>query len=431
MKYISTRNKEEKVSYANAVKKGLAKDGGLFLPERIPTFSKQFYNDMKQQALSEIAFKIAKSYIEEEIPDSDLRYICEDALSFDIPLKQIYDNIYALELFHGPTAAFKDVGARFMARCLGYFSQQSKKKTLILAATSGDTGSAVADGFDNVEGVEVIILYPKGKVSQIQEKQLCYKRMNVKTLEINGTFDDCQSLVKKAFHEFDTKDKINLTSANSINIARLIPQSFYYYYACSQLNTNNVYFSVPSGNFGNLSGGILAKMSGLSVQKFVASTNVNDIVPVYLKNGDFDPKPSIQTISNAMDVGNPSNFERLEYLFETDYKKMGELISGYSFSDSETKQQILKYFRNYNYQMCPHTAIASLGLEKELENKDAMGVFLCTAHPAKFPEVVKEVTDSKPKTPVSLQKFVNTRKHAVPLQNSYNDLCDFIENNYF
>ena len=394
MKFYSTNNPDLKVDLKQAVTQGLAPDNGLYMPERIPVLPKNFFDTIAKKSFQEIAFEVADNLLGEDIPKAELKRIVEHTIQFDAPLVELEKNIYALELFHGPTLAFKDFGARFMSQLLGYFAKQQQKEIIILVATSGDTGSAVANGFLGVAGTRVVVLYPSGKVSEIQEKQFTTLGKNVTALEVDGTFDDCQHLVKQAFLDHDLKQKYFLTSANSINIARLIPQSFYYFYAYSRLpdRTNPVIFSVPSGNFGNLTGGLLAKRMGLPIHKFVASTNINDVVPQYLSSKSFNPRPSKQTISNAMDVGNPSNFVRMLDLFQGDFESLSNEIVGYAFTDAETQTAMREVFSRNKYVMDPHGAVAYLGLKKFLKSRktDAIGIFLETAHPAKFKEVVDE-----------------------------------------
>ncbi|MCQ2975423.1 MAG: threonine synthase [Bacteroidales bacterium] len=430
MQYISSRDKNLKVSFEEAVKRGLAPNKGLFMPENYIQMDKEFISNLYGMSLQEIGYQVGKKYVGNEIPDNDFRNLCNEVLNFDIPLVKVKNNISSLELFHGPTCAFKDVGARFMARCLGYFSQKNKEKTVILVATSGDTGSAVARGFLNVPGVDVIILYPSGKVSEIQEKQLTTNGGNITALEVNGVFDDCQRLVKTAFTNFDTKGKFKLTSANSINIARLIPQSFYYYYAVSQAKNAETVICVPSGNFGNLTGGILAWKSGLPVKHFVAATNINDTVPQYVKTGIYTAKPSKQTISNAMDVGDPSNFERLNIIFNQNYKEFGETISSYSFTDEQTREKMKETYEKYGYILDPHGAVGLLGVEKYLENKNLEGIFLETAHPTKFLDVVKSVTSVTPELPETLQACMKKEKQSIKIENNYADLEKILKDRY-
>ena len=431
MKYISSRDKNHIVSFEEAVKRGLAPNKGLYMPQEFIKMDDDFYANLFDMSLQEIGYQVGKKYVGDEIPDADFKALCNEVLNFDIPLVMVKDNIYSLELFHGPTCAFKDVGARFMARCLGYFSQKNKEKTVILVATSGDTGSAVARGFLNVPGVDVIILYPSGKVSEIQEKQLTTNGGNITALEVNGVFDDCQRLVKTAFANFDTKKRFHLTSANSINIARLIPQSFYYYYAVAQAKDYDTAICVPSGNFGNLTGGILAWKSGLTIKQFVAATNINDTVPNYLESGIYTPKPSKQTISNAMDVGDPSNFERLELIFDRDSKKMHQTIEGYSFTDDQTRKKMQQVKDLYGYTLDPHGAVGYLGIEKYLAaNPGTKGIFLETAHPAKFLDVVKEVTGITPDLPPTLQDCMKKTKKSIKIDNKYEDLAQILTQKY-
>ena len=431
MKYISSRDKNHIVSFEEAVKRGLAPNKGLYMPQEFIKMDDDFYANLFDMGLQEIGYQVGKKYVGDEIPDADFKALCNEVLNFDIPLVMVKDNIYSLELFHGPTCAFKDVGARFMARCLGYFSQKNKEKTVILVATSGDTGSAVARGFLNVPGVDVIILYPSGKVSEIQEKQLTTNGGNITALEVNGVFDDCQRLVKTAFANFDTKNRFHLTSANSINIARLIPQSFYYYYAVAQAKDYDTAICVPSGNFGNLTGGILAWKSGLTIKQFVAATNINDTVPNYLESGIYTPKPSKQTISNAMDVGDPSNFERLELIFDRDSKKMHQTIEGYSFTDDQTRKKMQQVKDLYGYTLDPHGAVGYLGIEKYLAaNPGTKGIFLETAHPAKFLDVVKDVTGITPDLPPTLQDCMKKTKKSIKIDNKYEDLAQILTQKY-
>jgi len=344
-----------------------------------------------------------------------LKSIIDHTISSDAPLVEVENNIFALELFHGPTLAFKDFGARFMSQVLGHFAKQQKREIVILVATSGDTGSAVANGFLGVAGTRVIVLYPKGKVSEIQEKQFTTLEKNITAIEVNGTFDDCQRLVKQAFLDQALNESFFLTSANSINIARLIPQSFYYFYAWSRLPKNkNVMFSIPSGNFGNLTAGLIAKRMGLPIQHFVAATNINDIVPHYLTTKEFLPKSSASTISNAMDVGNPSNFARMLDIFHHDHSAMKNDITGYSFNDEETRGAMRDVFQKFNYTLDPHGAIGYLGAKKYLsQNPESVGVFLETAHPAKFLDVVESALQRKVPIPDGLKLFLSGNKKSI------------------
>ena len=423
MRFYSTNNPGHFVTLQQAVIQGLAPDNGLYMPERIPVFPKEFFDSLSEKSFQEIALEVAKAFVADEIPADQLKAIIANTVSFDAPLVEVEKNVFSLELFHGPTLAFKDFGARFMSQVLGYFAQQQKREIVILVATSGDTGSAVANGFLGVPGTRVIVLYPSGKVSDIQEKQFTTLGKNITAIEVAGTFDDCQHLVKQAFLDEELKKQFFLTSANSINIARLIPQSFYYFYAWSRLaQKENVVFCVPSGNFGNLTAGLFAKRMGLPIQHFVAATNVNDIVPQYLATTDFSPRPSVQTINNAMDVGNPSNFARMLDLFHRDHTAMAREITGYSFSDEETQAAMIHVHKKSNYILDPHGAIGYLGLKKYLSNHSkAVGVFLETAHPAKFLEVVETTLNSSINIPDSLQRFLAGKKETIACTSIFAD----------
>lgn len=422
MNYYSTNNKTHRVNLKEAVLKGLAPDNGLYMPEAIPVLPNSFFDSLPEKSFQEIAFDVAHAFLKDDVPDAELGRIVEHTISFDAPLVQLDKNIFALELFHGPTLAFKDFGARFMSQLLGFFAREEKREVVILVATSGDTGSAVANGFLGVPGTKVVVLYPSGKVSDIQEKQFTTLGQNITALEVDGTFDDCQRLVKEAFSDEALNSRFFLTSANSINIARLIPQSFYYFYAWSRLkNRDNVLFSVPSGNFGNLTAGLIAKRMGLPIGHFVAATNMNDIVPQYLKTNRFTPRPSLSTISNAMDVGNPSNFARMLALYES-AEKMNEDISGYAFSDEETRQVMREVYQQRNYTLDPHGAVGYSGLKKYLSaDKDITGIFLETAHPAKFLEVVENILQQKVTVPEKLQVFLSKQKNVLSARNDFHD----------
>lgn len=413
MKYYSTRGKHS-VNIQQAVLNGLADDGGLYMPAYIPQLPASFFENIEKKTLPEIGFEVAKLFLEDSVPDAVLKQMIDEVLNFDIPVVPVHHNIYSLELFHGPTLAFKDVGARFMARLMSYFAEGKPMK--VIAATSGDTGSAVAAGFYNVPGINVYILYPKGKVSPLQEKQLTTWGGNIKALEIEGTFDDCQALAKRLLADEELQQH-QVTSANSINIARLIPQSFYYFWAYAQLKNENkkIFFSVPSGNFGNLTAGLLAYKMGLPVNRFIASTNINNVVPQYLKTGTYEAKASLSTVSNAMDVGNPSNFERMQDLFQEDVTKFREIISGYYFTDEETKATVQEVYKESGYLLDPHGAVAYLGLvqyQKE-QQQDFNGVLLETAHPAKFIETVEESILEKIEVPEKLSAFGKKEKVAT------------------
>ncbi len=423
MEFFSTNNPANKVSFQEAARKGLPDDNGLYLPEEIPVLPRSFFERLPNLSLQEIGFEVATLFVGDEIPVEDLKILVYEVLSFGTPVVKVEGDVYSLELYHGPTLAFKDVGARFMAQFLGYFNKIKKEDVTVLAATSGDTGSAVANGFLGVEGVQVVLLYPKGKVSPFQEKQMTTLGQNIKVFEIEGTFDDCQRLVKTAFLDTGLSQKLRLTSANSINIARLIPQSFYYFYAYAQLSKltdKPIVFSVPSGNYGNLTAGYFAQQMGLPIHHFVAATNVNDIVPQYLKTGIFTPKPSVQTISNAMDVGNPSNFTRLNYLFNKSQENFKNAVSGYSYTDAETKES-LKKLNKLNYIADPHGAVAYWGLKEYQQKNDVAGIFLETAHPVKFKEVVEPTLGKTLEIPESLKIFLNKKKVAKSCPADYNN----------
>jgi threonine synthase len=434
MKFYSTNNPSLKVPLRQAVTEGLAGDNGLYMPERIPVLSKEFLNKLNQKSFHEIASEVAEKFIGEDIPATELKRIIEHTIQFDAPVVPIERDVYALELFHGPTLAFKDFGARFMSQLLGFFANQQDKEIVILVATSGDTGSAVANGFLDVPGTKVVVLYPSGKVSDIQEKQFTTLGSNITALEINGNFDDCQRLVKQAFLDRKLTSKIFLTSANSINIARLIPQSFYYFYAYSRLNAGSrpVIFSVPSGNFGNLTGGLIAKRMGLPIYKFIASTNINDVFPQYLASRKFTPRTSLQTISNAMDVGNPSNFARILDLFNGDFDSVAKEIVGYAFSDEQTKSAMRDIYSRFQYVMDPHGAVAYLGLKKFMTENDfkGIGVFVETAHPAKFKEVVDHTLETEITIPPKLEQFLGRQKTTIPLSADYEEFSAVLSRNF-
>lgn len=389
MVLYSTNGQSPQINFENAIFQGLPPDNGLYMPSEIKPMSSDFWDRVDQLSFKEIAIRVSSHLLSEEIPVSDMEVIIHKALDFESPAIKLASELYCLELWHGPSMAFKDFGARFMAATMSYFLEKSGKKLNILVATSGDTGGAVALGFYKVPGIGVTILYPKGKVSHIQEMQLTTLGENIKTLEVEGTFDDCQALVKKAFLDDELRAEYSLASANSINIARLIPQAFYYISAYAQLKKSGkeIVFSVPSGNFGNLTAGVLAMKLGMPVKQFIASTNVNNVVPNYLKTGNYQPiSPSIATISNAMDVGNPSNFPRLKALYHNDLTEMQEGIEGYYFNDQQTREAIVEIYQKYNYIVCPHTAVAYLGLKayRAEEPGEYNGVFLSTAHFGKF-----------------------------------------------
>lgn len=424
MKFYSTNNKDHKVGLREAVVRGLAPDNGLYMPERIGVLPKEFLASLHQQSFRDIAFTVARHLLGDEVPEQELRRITDQTIQFEAPLVEVEEQVHALELFHGPTLAFKDFGARFMSQLLGYFARQQDKEIVILVATSGDTGSAVANGFLGVKGTRVVVLYPSGKVSEVQEKQFTTLGENITALEVDGTFDDCQRLVKLAFQDEELRSEFFLTSANSINIARLIPQSFYYFQAFAQLKDRSrpVVFSVPSGNFGNVTGGLLAKRMGLPVQHFIVSTNINDVVPEYLRTRSFEPRPSKQTISNAMDVGNPSNFARMTDLYGHSFEALAKDVSGYGFTDAETREAMQQVYAKRKYVLDPHGAVGYLGLKKYFaaqKDPGLVGVFLETAHPGKFLEVVEQVLDQKITLPPALEKFLGGTKRTVPMANSF------------
>ena len=425
MNYYSLHHKSPNTTFKNAVVQGLAQDRGIYFPETITPLSEGFIQNIANFTNQEIAYEVIKQFIGDEIPTKQLKHIIKETVSFDFPLVNIDHNTASLELFHGPTMAFKDVGATFMARCLEYFNRGSKEEVTVLVATSGDTGGAVANGFLGVKGVNVVILYPSGKVSDVQEKQLTTLGQNITALEVDGVFDDCQEMVKEAFLDVDIKRK--LTSANSINVARWLPQMFYFFIAYKELQKKNkdLVFSVPSGNFGNICAGIMAQKLGLPIKHFIASTNINDTVPNYLMNGVFEPKASKATISNAMDVGNPSNFIRIRELFNNDLEKLKTTFSSYSFSDDETRESMKNIYSSSGYVADPHGAIGYLGLKKYRLSTNEFGVFLETAHPVKFLDVVKETLSIQVKVPEQIQKVINNKKISIKISN-YDNLKRFL-----
>ena len=429
MSFYSTNQQTPPVSLREAVTKGLADDNGLFMPASIPELPHSYFEIIQEKSLQEIALDVSATLLRGQIERGVLQEIVEESLNFPIPVVPVHGRIHTLELFHGPTSAFKDVGARFMARLLAHFVKGNDKELTILVATSGDTGSAVANGFLGVPGINVVILYPSGKVSDIQEKQLTTLGQNITALEIDGTFDDCQRLVKQAFLDQELNQRMQLTSANSINIARLIPQSFYYFHAYAQVKhlSERVIFAIPSGNFGNLTGGLLAKRMGLPVAKFIAATNINDIIPEFLTSGNFNPRPSVQTISNAMDVGNPSNFVRLMDLYNQSGDSLGEDVIGYRFTDEQTKMLMREVYENHNYILDPHGAIGYGAIRDYLAtDPEAVGIFLETAHPAKFMDVVEEVIGQKVTIPENLQVVMQKTKQSIKMGHDYTDLKEWL-----
>lgn len=423
MKYYSTNKQTPTVDLQEAVVKGLASDKGLFMPESIKTLPKSFFDKIETLSFQEIATTVAEAFFGEDIDKDTLKEIVYDTLNFDTPLVHVSGNIYSLELFHGPTLAFKDVGGRFMARLLSYFiKKQGQKDVKVLVATSGDTGSAVANGFLGVEGIHVYVLYPKGKVSLIQECQFTTLGKNITAIEVDGTFDDCQALVKTAFMDVELNKKLNLTSANSINVARFLPQSFYYFYAYAQLKkqgkASDVVFSVPSGNFGNITAGLIAKQMGLPISHFVAANNSNDIFYQYLQTGKYSPRPSIQTIANAMDVGDPSNFARILDLYKHSVESIRNDISGYWYNDKAIAETLKETFNKTGYLLDPHGACGYQALLDSLKENE-IGVFLETAHPAKFKETVESIIEESIEIPQPLKEFMKGKKKSIELENNY------------
>ena len=430
MKYFSLNHNSKSTLFHDAVKRGLAPDRGLYFPETIPQLPQSFFDNIEKMSIPEMAYRVIKPYVGNQILKEKLMEIVSETLDFDFPIIEITDNIAALELFQGPTLAFKDVGARFMARSLGHLNQGSKDKITVLVATSGDTGGAVANGFLGVEGVNVVILYPKGKVSEIQEKQLTTLGQNITALEVDGVFDDCQEMVKTAFLDKGLSS-INLTSANSINVARWLPQMFYYFVAYRALKSKNkkLVFSVPSGNFGNICAGIMGQQMGLPIDHFIASTNVNDAVPRFLETGTYDPIPTIQTISNAMDVGNPSNFVRIQKIFNNDVVKMKKILSGFRYTDQQTKKALKEIYDLKSYIADPHGAVGYLGLKEYLEqqNEDFYGVFLETAHPVKFLNSVNKTLKLEVEIPEKLKDTLSKEKTSIPIKD-YSELKSYLLN---
>ncbi len=429
MLYFSTNNNASKADFKEATIKGQAPDKGLYFPETIPVHDKNFFVNINQYSKEEIAYKVIHPYVGDTIPKPELEQIVGETVSFDFPLVQVENNIFSLELFHGPTLAFKDVGARFMSRCLGYFIKNNNKKVTVLVATSGDTGGAVANGFHNIDGIDVIILYPKGKVSSVQELQLTTLGNNIRALEIDGSFDDCQQMVKYAFADADLNKKLFLTSANSINVARWLPQQFYYFFAYRQWNEKNnpPVISVPSGNYGNICAGLLAHRSGLPVAHFVAACNENNVITRYLESGEYVPKRSISTLSNAMDVGSPSNFVRILQLFDKEFSSLKKVMSSYSFTDEETKDILSVVFKKNTYLLDPHGAVGFGALKQYLDHhKKQKGVFLETAHPVKFYDVVEPVIQQKIAIPAAVKDLLQLKKQSVPMKATFTELKSYL-----
>lgn len=430
MKYYSTNRKAPMADLQEAVVKGLASDRGLYMPERIKILPTEFYETIDQLSFREIAYRVADAFFGEDIPADVLKQIVYDTLNFDVPLVQVSESIYSLELFHGPTLAFKDVGARFMARLLGYFiRKEGQREVNVLVATSGDTGSAVANGFLGVEGIHVYVLYPKGKVSEIQEKQFTTLGRNITSIEVDGVFDDCQALVKSAFMDAELNAHLSLTSANSINVARFLPQAFYYFYAYAQLKkigkTDRVVICVPSGNFGNITAGLFGKRMGLPVKRFIASNNANDIFYQYLRNGVYEPRASIQTIANAMDVGDPSNFARILDLYEGSYTAISAEISGTTYGDVQIAETLKEVYAKYGYLLDPHGACGYRALKERLQPGET-GVFLETAHPAKFKQTVEEIIQTEVSIPEKLVAFMRGEKQSVAMTKEFADFKAYL-----
>jgi threonine synthase len=429
MRYYSTNKESSLASFKEATIKGQAPDKGLYFPESIPQVEKDLIDNIEDISNEEIAFRVIKTYVGDEIKEDDLFKIVSETINFPIPLVKVNHNIFSLELFHGPTLAFKDVGARFMSRCLGLFLKNENKKVKVLVATSGDTGGAVANGFYNVPGVDVIILYPSGKVSAVQEKQLTTLGKNIHAIEIEGNFDDCQQMVKQAFADKDINQKLFLTSANSINVARWLPQQFYYFFAYKQWadKKHSPVISVPSGNFGNICAGILAKQSGLPVHHFIAACNVNDSITRYLQTEIFQTQTAVPTLSNAMDVGNPSNFIRILEIFHHQFPDLAKNLSSYSISDEETMATIKEVYERSKYLLDPHGAVGYLSLKRFLEKHPGRkGIFLETAHPVKFPDAVEEATATKINVPSSLFSIMEAEKKSVKMKASYELFKNFL-----
>ena len=426
MHYFSTNRRSPSVSFRDAVLSGQPVDRGLFFPESIPAIPEDFAAGLKQITNAEIAFRVIQPFAGASIPENVLHWICGETVDFDVPLVKVSDQIYSLELFHGPTLAFKDVGARFMSRCLQYFSETSDRKTIVVVATSGDTGGAVAAGFHGVDGVEVVILYPKGKVSKVQELQLTTLDRNVTALEVRGNFDDCQAMAKRALADADLNRKARITSANSINIARWLPQQFYYFFALKQWDNSPPIFSVPSGNFGNLAAGILAHLSGLPVKGFIAACNANDVVPRFLETGEYVPKPSVATLSNAMDVGDPSNFIRVLEIFDQNIESLKKTVMATSVSDAATSATIREVYEKYGYILDPHGAVAYRALEDHLKSDSRQkGIILETAHPIKF-ESVAEILGRSPQVPTVVEDLFSKKKVSIEILRDYVDLKEVL-----
>ncbi|MFM6924664.1 MAG: threonine synthase [Ferruginibacter sp.] len=429
MKYYSLNKRSPVADFATATILGQAPDKGLYFPETIAQVRKDLIENIENYSNEAIAMEVIAPYIGNSIPKELLEKIVSETVNFEIPLVKITDDIFSLELFHGPTLAFKDIGARFMSRCLGYFARDNKEKVTVLVATSGDTGGAVANGFYDVDGVEVVILYPSGKVSSVQEKQLTTLGKNVHALEVEGTFDECQQMVKAVFADVELNQKIKLTSANSINVARWLPQQFYYFYLWKQWEdkANPPVVAVPSGNFGNICAGLLAQQSGLPIQHFIAACNVNDTVPEFLRSGNYQPKKAIPTISNAMDVGDPSNFIRIMELFHQQIDGLKTTLSGYTISDDETKATLVSVLKEHDYLLDPHGAVAYNALQQyQAQHQDAKGVILETAHPVKFYDVITLLINQTVPVPEAVAEQIKKEKISTKISANSNELKEFL-----
>ena len=434
MLYHSTNHNSPIVNFKQATIKGLAPDKGLYFPESIPQLPKNFISNIDKLSKEEIAYTVIQPYVGDVIPKNELERIVAETINFEFPLVTIEENIFSLELFHGPTLAFKDVGARFMSRCLGYFvkdhpDNHRDKKITVLVATSGDTGGAVANGFYDVQGVDVVILYPSGKVSSVQELQLTTLGKNITALEVDGTFDDCQALVKKAFTDDEVNKKLFLTSANSINVARWLPQQFYYFFAYQQWKDKGQLpvISVPSGNFGNICAGILAHQTGLPVQHFIAACNANDVVTDYLQTEKYIAKKSVATISNAMDVGDPGNFIRILEIFNKEFISLKNVLTSYSISDEETRSVVKDVFLNKNYLLDPHGAVGYIALKKYLQiHPELQGIFLETAHPVKFYDVVEPIIQQSVPMPAAINDLLKKKKQSINMEVNYDAFREYL-----
>jgi len=429
MKYFSLNRQSPAVDFKEATIRGLAPDKGLYFPEHIPAVDKDMIRDIVNYADEEIAFKVIQPYVGDVLPAVELKEIVNQTVNFPIPLVDVEPGIFSLEMFHGNTLAFKDIGARFMSRCLGSFVKNNDKKITVLVATSGDTGGAVADGFYDVDGVDVVILYPSGKVSSVQEKQLTALGKNIHAIEVNGNFDQCQQMVKQAFSDHALNEQLFLTSANSINVARWLPQQFFYFLAYKQWKDkkNPPVISVPSGNFGNICAGLLAMKSGLPVKHFIAACNANDVIPAFMQSGQYKAQSTIPTISNAMDVGDPSNFVRILQLFDHQFEQLSEKLSAYSFDDDATRKAIQQVYSNQHYLLDPHGAVGYLALKKYLEDHPSdAGIFAETAHPVKFYDVVEPLIQTSIELPEPIQKLMQLEKQSTRMEVSFESLKDYL-----